>query len=156
MKTLLTFMLMALAYALPSAAAEPVAPSSLQEVQASLKKDLTSIKQMYMTRLKPVTHADRIYGDGVKWVETLADPELFTIATGTVNSNMSDRMAFNKVVEALERGRNNAKLLGVVEGNKLAFEIDGVLKIIDELKKNPQAVSQDWPKKAKALLVYLQ
>jgi hypothetical protein len=57
MKTLLSFMLMALALALPSAAAEPVVPASLQEVQASLKKDLTSIK-LRMTTLKPKVQSD--------------------------------------------------------------------------------------------------
>lgn len=156
MKTLVTFMLLAVAFALPSFAAEPVAPASIKEVQASLKADLTSIKHLYMTKLDPKTHADRVNGDGLMWVKLLSEPVTMEIATGTANSKMSNRMTFNKVVEALERGRNNAKLLGTVEGNKLAFEIDGVLKIIDELKKNPQAVSQDWPKKAKALLVYLQ
>ncbi|MFA6962267.1 MAG: hypothetical protein WC205_16050 [Opitutaceae bacterium] len=156
MKTLLTFMLMALAYALPSAAAEPVAPASLQEVQASLKKDLTSIK-LRMTTLKPKVQSDIVRGTGVTWVEVLADSERLEIAAGAVNPQLPHvDPPFPKVINALERGRNNAKLLGTVEGNKLAFEIDGVLKIIDELKKNPQAVSQDWPKKAKALLVYLQ
>ncbi|CAM2982119.1 hypothetical protein [Rariglobus hedericola] len=156
MKTLLTFMLMALAYALPSSAVEPVASASFQEVQASLKKDLTSIK-LRMTTLKPKVQSDIVRGTGVTWVEILADSERLEIAAGAVNPQLPHvDPPFPKVINALERGRNNAKLLGTVEGNKLAFEIDGVLKIIDELKKNPQALSQDWPKKAKALLVYLQ
>jgi hypothetical protein len=157
MRTLLVLALVALTIVSSSRAAEPAVPASLKEVQATLKKELMAVENLYLTKLKPKTHADRIYGNGVKWVEVLADPETMEIATGTVNSTlMGSKKKFIEVVSALERGRNNAKLLGTVEGNKLAGAIDSVLKIVAELQKNPIANSRDWPAKAKDLAVYLQ